>query len=405
MILYFDTYLSEAPLHSIREEFKPILNQLNNIRSNGSNYKFHSKVVIFKFTLSSYFEYDWDEVIINVESENIENLSEINSFLKDACPTSKLSFKRSTSKDDWIENLKLLRGNEWIFFSPNNDHPIVHNNKINFDNYLTAASLLEDKYPNAIVSILYSHFPEFWNSLFPCKNLYFFLNHKLRVIENNKSYFVVKLDKTPLDSIYIHRRDNLIKFFESAPQNKKIVRLEDIDDTITYCKENIIIVPKIEICRHYDSYVHTLNLDQSRYVSEQVVPVLFIPPGFFEKNIKLKYGYNDYSTDFLNCNPLAFDYSFNNLVNGTDYKRYYNELPYFIKTRIKEIKTSEQLSYFGKSKECELIENPWNTGVIYKDISRSIFNIYRYYLKNFNFYKYSSYHYLIRRYKKLKITK
>ena len=109
-----------------------------------------------------------------------------------------------------------------------------------------------------------------------------------------------------------------------------------------------MIIPLKELCRHYDGYQHvrpTITNDQC--------PVIDIPPGFFEDDIKIRYGYDDYKEGWVNINPknphyYAYDKS------GTDYKFTLNDLPLIWKDKISvvdsnDIDDEEMLQYYLKS--------------------------------------------------------
>ena len=57
---------------------------------------------------------------------------------------------------------------------------------------------------------------------------------------------------------------------------------------VIYNNESIVIVPKSELCRHYDGYLHTYSIIND-FIKASTCPPLFIPNGFFEKKIKIAY--------------------------------------------------------------------------------------------------------------------
>jgi hypothetical protein len=362
MILYFDTFITDKPFHVASDHFAPTLNTLKKIRSNNCNYKEQIKPDIFKYTLSSYLDYEWDSVYINFECENKGDFLNLENWIIDNFPQANISTKRSDNCEKWIQNLnKIPEGNPWIFYSPNNDHPIISNNLIDFNFFEKEAEKLELLHSEYNVSILYSHFPEYWNSIFPKGNLYDLNSTKgiVNVINETENYYVVECSRTPLDSIFIHRKNSLIKFFESGDKSSRVVRLEDISDKLFYDEPSIILIPKIEICRHYDSYVHTYCPDKSKYINYNSVPVLFIPFGFFEENIKVNYGSKNYLVDHLNVNPKSKIYSFEDAEKGSDFCLFYSELPFFIRKRVIEVKNVNLIELTGLSKATKLVYNPW----------------------------------------------
>lgn len=95
--------------------------------------------------------------------------------------------------------------------------------------------------------------------------------------------------------------------------------------------------PTKELFRHYDGYNH-VSIDPGK------CPRLTIPNNFFEKNMVIKYGFNDRDPFSININP------FKELVtvdpNGADYNHWLpDELPLFWKPYIKEIIINEDLNW------------------------------------------------------------
>jgi hypothetical protein len=109
------------------------------------------------------------------------------------------------------------------------------------------------------------------------------------------------------------------------------------------------IVPFKEICRHFDGYQHIQPA-----ITNNQCPAIDIPPGFFERDIKIRYGYDDYKEGWTNINPknpnyYAYDKS------GTDYKFTLEDLPLIWKHKISfidsnpNINEEEMLQYRLKS--------------------------------------------------------
>ena len=82
------------------------------------------------------------------------------------------------------------------------------------------------------------------------------------------------------------------------------------------CTDELLVsnvyVPTRELVRHFDGYGHVGKLNN-------ISPPLFIPKGFFEKEIKIKYGFNERDNEYTNFNPSSeFLYAYSN--EGTDYR-------------------------------------------------------------------------------------
>lgn len=85
-----------------------------------------------------------------------------------------------------------------------------------------------------------------------------------------------------------------------------------------------------EICRHFDGYAHVGT-------NSNHCPPLEIPPGFFDHNIKIKYGYANRYSEYVNINPLASTLYAADKINGTDYKFLLDDIPKFWKPYISNI--------------------------------------------------------------------
>ena len=71
-------------------------------------------------------EDDFDKIMINVEFENEED----HLFFKSRkynSPKYEIRNQRSKTKEDYLQNFKRFNDNDWILFSPNNDHPNISN--------------------------------------------------------------------------------------------------------------------------------------------------------------------------------------------------------------------------------------------------------------------------------------
>lgn len=92
---------------------------------------------------------------------------------------------------------------------------------------------------------------------------------------------------------------------------------------------NLLYIPTKEQFRHFDGYAHV-------GIGPDYVPPLEIPPGFFEKNITIKYGFNERDPDCVNINPCA-ETLYAADGKGTDYKWLLKDIPEFWNPYIKEI--------------------------------------------------------------------
>jgi hypothetical protein len=85
------------------------------------------------------------------------------------------------------------------------------------------------------------------------------------------------------------------------------------------------------------------------------VPVLFIPPGFFDYNIKIRYGYDSYLPEFVNVNPYKD-------LSNTDLQVLIEDLPYFWLNRVSTLIINPEFPKKIDRNSLEnykLFNNPW----------------------------------------------
>ena len=94
-------------------------------------------------------------------------------------------------------------------------------------------------------------------------------------------------------------------------------------------------MPYKELFRHFDGYFH-------QFISCNQCPSLDIPPGFFENDIKIRYGYDDYKEGWVNINPKNPNYYAHD-KSGIDYKFTLQDLPLVWKSRISTIDSNPSI--------------------------------------------------------------
>jgi hypothetical protein len=354
MILYIDTYISETALapNRILENF------LKEVQENSYVYRKQSKLDILKYSIASYVPIKWSRVLIKLDGDLKNEIRELKVYIEECFPDATIEFTRSDTGTKYAEVLAtMLQDNPWIFFSPNNDHPFIYNKPEIMDSLQKSAEKAEKKF-GLPVSILYSHFTESINSISPSGYLYGYTGDFCKIIDEDEYSYTVKYDHPSLVSLQIFRAEHLYEMMKAAGNNR-VIRPECLGQYVDYQTESVQIVPKVECCRHYDAYMHTSFVVRD-YISASRVPPLFIPDHFFEKKIKIKYGFDEYFQDFVNINPLKKSYSFNS-KNGTDLAVLADEIPAFWNGRIESFEVNPEIGKLD-IKENWLsmeIKNPW----------------------------------------------
>lgn len=338
MILYFDSYITDAPLHS----WPKVRAIEKSIQDSCKAYRKQDKVDIAKYTLASYAVYPWSKVIIKYQLENTSKNEEFEEFIREVFDCPVIINNRSEDTDGFNSALDLCyeTSDEWIFYSGNNDHPMILSELDQLDKLLNKAEDLKSKYGNNI-SVVYSHLPELMELANQNHLRSIFLHPDIKQVDNDDDTVSFYYPYGNPDSMQIIHRDLLRKWM-SYPElkGKRIFRTECVEDFVKL-PQQYVVFPKYEVCRHYDAYFHTILNGKKFYISETIVPPLFIPDGFFENDIKISYGYNNYRDDgWINVNPTNDKYIFEN-NKGTDLKLLLSDLPLFWKDRISIIDKNE----------------------------------------------------------------
>lgn len=360
MILYFDSYITDIPL------YKNFVAPNDPLRSSCTNYAMPKKVDIAKYTLASYALYNWSHVLIRYELDNSGEYPSFDDYVLKLFPKAIIIHERSDSQADFRKSLEILDGfnDEWIFYSANNDHPIMANDISTLDKLVKKANSFRDRYK--FISIVYSHFSEFAN--LPKKNTPFNSSYgkDSEIIEESNLATVIVRRNGDNSSVFIVNKNLFRHWFDSMDLgNDRIIRSEDIRKYfITH--NQLMVIPKRELCAHFDGYAHTIG-SRTEILPDQVPP-LFIPPGFFENKVKIKYGYDDYREGWVNINPAAKEYSFQDNKHGSDLMWILDDIPLFWKDHIAEIdanplRNDKHLKKM-RDKKYQDVLNPWKQSQI-----------------------------------------
>jgi hypothetical protein len=355
MILFVDTYLSEVAL-SPNRKLEWFLQQ---VQANSYVYRKQSKIDIFRYSLASYACLSWSKVIVRVSGDDLGAIEPLIPYIQDLFPNAEVALTRSDTGLKYIQALEAAGlGDPWIFFSPNNDHPFIHHDTRIFEPLLKAAESAEQKY-GLPVSILFSHFTEAVNSIKPNSFLYGYTGDFCEILCEDEASYTVKYDHLSLLSLQIFRRSHLKKMMAAAG-DRRVIRTECLGQYNEYQIPTIVIIPKEECCRHYDAYMHTSFVIKD-FITSSRVPPLFIPNGFFEGMIKIRYGFDQYDQSFVNINPGKEKYIFDS-PEGTDLAIPLGKLPEFWKKRIVEVQMNPQFKDDQGTQDSPLlldVINPW----------------------------------------------
>ena len=374
MILFCNTFITETPVNP-NWGYK---NQLSR-----QNLKSFSNFDIFKYSLASLaVAYKWSKVILKISLDDIykDRQDELEEFIKIEFKKFNLilEWKRNEYQNDWKKDYELL-DNNLIWYYCNHDHIFLDSSK----EYLI--SLTENIKDEELCSVGFSHWPECIRTIKQEIHPYPLVNSQLHsTYKIYNSY--LSIDSTNFDSIQIITKKLYYQWwFEGEFNNIKLPRPDYFGIGLAEIKPVPVhktIIPLKELCRHFDGYYHVQHI-----INNNQCPAIDIPLGFFENNIKIRYGYDDYKEGWTNINPKNNYYHAYN-KSGTDYKFTLDDLPLVWKNRISEIDSNlnnnkeEMIQYRLKS----ILEMIYTSEyyIIDKEVEEKILNEY---LKNYPEYQ------------------
>lgn len=356
MILFCNTFITEA---------KPF-GKGNVVRD---NLKSFNNLDIFKYSLASLaIAYDWSKVILKISLDDCykHRKDELEQFIKDNFSQFNLvlEWQRSEYQNDWKRDYELLDDN-LIWYYCNHDHIFFDSSK----DYL--AELVDEMKDEELCSLQFSHFPE-----------------NIRTAKKNPNYTIhpnyISFESINFDSIQIITKELYRRWwFEGEFNHIKLGRPDFFGIGLAEIKPmpmHKVIVPFKEICRHFDGYQHVQPI-----IDNNQCPAIDIPIGFFENDIKIRYGYDDYKEGWTNINPKN-NYYYAYDTTGTDYKFTLNDLPLIWKNKTSVIDSNikadddEIVQYRLKAIFDMVATSP------YFEIDEEVINtIFNKYLKNFNY--------------------
>jgi hypothetical protein len=372
MILFINTFITETPVNP-NWGYKNKLPRIN--LNTFSNFD------IFKYSLASLaVAHDWSKVILKISLDDIykHRQQELEEFIKTEFNKFNLilEWQRNEYQNDWKKDYELLDDN-LIWYYCNHDHIFLDSSK----DYLN--SLVENIKDKELFSVGFSHWPECIRTVRQG-----FHPHPLNTPQLPSTYKIhsnyVSVDSVNFDSIQIITKELYHQWwFEGEFNHIKLPRPDYFGIGLAEIKSVPIhktIAPLKELCRHFDGYYHIQpTIDNSQ------CPAINIPLGFFENNIKVRYGYDDYKEGWTNINPKK-DYYYAYNKSGTDYKFTLEDLPLVWKSRISEIDSNssideEEMIQYRLKAVLEMVYTSEYYSID-KEIEEKILNEY---LKQFNY--------------------
>lgn len=272
------------------------------------------KIDILKYSLSSLSVIPWSEAIINIELQSFYKIfeKEIYRYVNDQFKNIKFIFSNTRAKNqkDWqkLNNLLSKKTDPLLWYCGNHDHIFLSPN-------LDVINMIENKLMNSpsFTYITYSHQAEFHDSY-----------------DHDNDFSFLKLQQ--LHSMSCLRVKDFIDFWSSfdigdyfMPRTEWYILDKDKDKFISHIDWEVFS-PHVKCCEHFDGYPHRIPIFYFQ--------PLVIPPGFFDKNIKIQFGgtrKNGYF--YINCSK---EHSFFQ-QDGTDSYWTEEDIPLFWKDKLTKI--------------------------------------------------------------------
>lgn len=299
MIVWFNCKISDIRLNP-----QPRYHLRNDNRFDIARYSFASYAPLAHLVSKFIFNLEMADGYSGMEPD-------MEAWLRKVLPEDKLDLNwfRCNNKQQWeVARAKINDiDDDLVYPAGNEDHIFLDSSTKVFEENL---NLIKTD-TNAGAVFMTSHWSEsiraatYFNGVRKGNSIYYhtFNNDAIRVMKKELFNFYV-------DNIY--------------DPNMLVFRTEHWNNILL--PENIMYVPSKEQFRHFDGYSHA-------GIGPEFAPPLEIPPGFFEGNVIVKYGFNERSDRCVNINPLAPTlYAADG--KGTDYKWCLEDIPPFWNARV-----------------------------------------------------------------------
>lgn len=250
---------------------------------------------------------------------------ELEKYIHSIIPQEKLDlvWKRNDFGRDWRDTCDrvLSDPDEIVWLAANDDHIFIDNDL----DMITASidTLKKDPDPNALV--YYSHWPE-------QMRMSVHLGGQLTDDGN-----FIKFRWENFDGIMMLKAGRLKTYWDRDYGDAMMFKPDYLGAHHGYRCEGNVYAPTKEIVRHYEGYSH-VNYNMTQTLAN-MVPPLFVPPGFFEGNMDLAIGYAGRDDAKTNFNPFS-EWLYNANPAGTDYRWVEEDIPLFWKSKIQNIDTN-----------------------------------------------------------------
>jgi hypothetical protein len=203
-------------------------------------------------TLKSYSVLSWNKIylFLKLDDEFLPFADELNAYIHSIFPTTKvyITWDRFETQDDWKPIIKkILKTNDLVWFTQNDDHPFVDIN----DDLIKEGQLILERQKNSLASVYLSHWPEILK-----------LSGKNMVPLRTGNY--ISFNATLFDAIQIFTPALLKYVFCEIEWVGNFTRIDTIlrqrkiwgESGNTDLELQIVYVPLREQCRKFMGYSH-----------------------------------------------------------------------------------------------------------------------------------------------------
>lgn len=302
MIVWFNCKISD-----IRPNPQPRYHLRHDNRFDIARYSFASYAPLEPLTTKFIFN-------LEMADGHANQRDEMESWLLSIFPREKLELH--WHRINYLPELKEFQkhiatlGDEYLFITGNEDQIFFDSNINMFTKGLEI--LKQDKNINAVMGT--THYPESIRASYVLGGSF------------NNDY--VKFNFNCNDSMRIMHTKFFDWYLQSFKSDKELAfRTEEWNRYVL--PTNIYYTSTKEQFRHFDGYSHV-------GIGPEYAPPIEIPPGFFNHQITIRYGFDDHDPDCVNLNPAA-ETLYAEDGKGADYRWVLDDLPAFWKPYIKNI--------------------------------------------------------------------
>lgn len=295
----------------------------------------NNRLEIFKYSLASFAVIPWSRVVIYYDlcEAYRPQRDEVDRFIRENFQNPEIHHYQNERQAQWQEAVNALyqTDDDLVWFCCNDDHIFI-DYELDLLQRMEQACLEKTK-TEPFVSCVPTHWPEYLaganyaaETTADYYALYSQVTNSMQLI--NRGLLRYWWFEHDYGDAWMPRTDTgtLLHANDGSPAK----RVSIIGPERMY-----VLVPFRELVRHYDGYSHV-------GVDINACPPLTIPPGFFERNIRIAYGADSAPPGTVLVNPLKLKHKTVD-PQGVDLRCVVEDLPLFWRSRITAIEKNEAL--------------------------------------------------------------